>query len=445
MMKNHLLILAGLLASGSAVAATIPNVRSYFQNTVPSFLHSASLQNNIFTCNRTGERLGGRSRTDTGEEVIQFDSDYEKYEEIVWQEALTYLSSLARASTKSDQFCRNSDLAIYQTGSKDGNPESLCFMDREGMRTMVRQIHSILENQDAARQCFSLREDAENLYSIGGSLQARSLPAQTINRPTMKEFFETVENSEIRNHGLVFSENFSDIVTGPNIQTPRAFPVDVSANSLPNLWASLGWSAMYANKEGHFQTNHPETRGSFVYAEVLGGNGLLSIKEINGEPVVAEIGMTAQKLGSFYTFHNHAATEMYYSLKKPACPSEVKTFLMREGNPLIQTVEEGEGMRLIEFDASSPEIKNNYWMSISPDENDLTYYHENTIHALKTTADCAEKPEQNGFVAVWARPIGSRINSPDFSVTKLCESATTPNQPAQHDELVRCKLLDWTF
>ena len=276
-------------------------------------------------------------------------------------------------------------------------------------------------------------------------MQARSLPAQTINRPTMKEFFEAVENSEIRNHGLVFSENFSDIVTGPNIQTPRAFPVDVSANSLPNLWASLGWSAMYANKEGHFQTNHPETRGSFVYAEVLGGNGLLSIKEINGEPVVAEIGMTAQKLGSFYTFHNHAATEMYYSLKKPACPSEVKTFLMREGNPLIQTVEEGEGMRLIEFDASSPEIKNNYWMSISPDENDLTYYHENTIHALKTTADCAEKPEQNGFVAVWARPIGSRINSPDFSVTKLCESGTTPNQPAQHDELVRCKLLDWTF
>ena len=141
-MKNHLLILAGVLASGSAVAATIPNVRSYFQNTVPSFLHSASLQNNIFTCNRTGERLGGRSRTDTGEEVIQFDSDYEKYEEIVWQEALTYLSSLARASTKSDQFCRNSDLAIYQTGSKDGNPESLCFMDREGMRTMVRQIQS---------------------------------------------------------------------------------------------------------------------------------------------------------------------------------------------------------------------------------------------------------------------------------------------------------------
>ena len=60
----------------------------------------------------------------------------------------------------------------------------------------------------------------------------------------MKEFFETVENSEIRNHGLVFSENFSDIVTGPNIQTPRAFPVDVSANSLPNLWASLGWSVI---------------------------------------------------------------------------------------------------------------------------------------------------------------------------------------------------------
>ncbi len=444
-MRNILFATLGLLASGSAVAATNPDVRAYLQNTVPSFLRSDSLQNSTFTCNTTGERLGGRSETDTGEESIQFDSEYEKYEEIVWQEALTYLSSLARASTKSDQFCRNSDLAIYQTGSIDGNPETLCFMDRDGTRTMVRQIYAILENQDAARQCFSLRENAENLYSIGGSLQAGSLPAQAINRATMKDFFETVENEEIRQHGLVFSEHFSQIVTGPNIQTPRAFPVDVSANNLPNLWASLGWSAMYANKEGRFKTNHPETRGSFVYAEVLGGNGLLSIKEINGEPVVAEIGMTAQKLGSFYTFHNHAATEMYYSLKKPACPSEVKTFLMREGNPLIQTIEEGEGMRLVEFDASSPEIKNNYWISVSPNENDLTYYHENTIHALKTSADCADKPEQNGFVAVWARPIGSRANDPDFSVTKLCESANSPNQPAKHDELVRCKLLDWTF
>tara|TARA_B100002052_G_scaffold124805_1_gene114566 strand:- start:968 stop:2302 length:1335 start_codon:yes stop_codon:yes gene_type:complete len=444
MLKKIFFVILGLIASGS-FASTNPEVRDYLKSKVPRFLHSDSLRNNTFTCNESADRLGGRSSTDNYEDKIQFNNDYERYEEVVWQEALIYLSSLARASTTTDQFCRNSDLAVYQTGSINGKPKTFCFMDRDGMRTMVRQIYSILENQDEARKCFSLRVNAKNLYSIGGALQAQSLPAQFIERPTMKDFFETVENAEIREHGLVFSENFSEIVTGPNIQTPRSFPMDVSANSLPNLWASLGWSAMYANKEGRFQTNHPETRGSFVYAEVLGGNGLLSIKEINGETVVAEIGMTAQKLGSFYTFHNHAATEIYYALKKPACKSEVKTFLMREGDPLIKTVEEKDGIRLIEFDASSPEIKNNYWINVSSDMNDLTYYHENTIHALKVNADCAENPERSGFVAVWARPIGSRANDPNFSITKLCESAVNPNQPAKYDEVVRCKLLNWTF
>ena len=434
-----------ILASGSAFAAANPEAREFVNAKLPSFLQQASIENSKFTCNKTGERLGGRSSTDTEENMIIPREELENYEDIVWQESLTYLAALALASTNSDQYCRNSDLAIYQTGSKQGTPKSLCFMDREGMRTMVRQIHTILENKEEARKCFSLRGNAKNLYGIGGALQEESPAAKAINRPSIKKFFEGVTNPEIQSHGLMFGEHFSQIVTGPDIKTPAAFPTDVSANSLPNLWASLGWSAMYANKKGHFKTNHPETRGSFVYAEVLGGNGLLSIKEINGEPVVAEIGMTAQKLGSFYTFHNHAATEMYYSLRKPACSNEVKTFLMREGNPLIKTIEKVEGGRIVEFDASSPEIKNNYWIGISPEKNDLTYYHENTIHALKTSVNCTAQPHQKGFVAVWARPIGSRKNDPNFSVTKLCESAAKPNQPATHDELVRCKLLDWTF
>ena len=443
--KKSFVVSLGILASGSALAAANPEAREFIQAKMPDFLHHPSIQDSQFICNKIGERLGGRSTTDTEEELIIPKEEYKEYEDIVWEESLTYLAALAMASTQSDEYCRNSDLAIYQTGSKRGTPQALCFMDREGMQNMITQIHTILENQEEARKCFSLRENAKNLYGIGGPLQEKSSAARAINRPSMKSFFQGVKNPEIQSHGLVFSEHFSEIVTGPDISSPAAFPTDVSANNLPNLWASLGWSAMYANKEGHFKTNHPETRGSFVYAEVLGGNGLLSIKEINGEPVVAEIGMTAQKLGSFYTFHNHAATEMYYSLRKPACSNEVKTFLMREGNPLIKTIEQGDNSRIIEFDASSPEIKNNYWISVSPDKNDLTYYHENTIHALKTTDDCAAQPHQKGYVAVWARPVGSRKNNPNFSVTKLCESATKPNQPAAHDEVVRCKLMDWTF
>ena len=93
---------------------------------------------------------------------------------------------------------------------------------------------------------------------------------------------------------------------------------------------------MYAKKEGRFATNQASARGGFVYAEVLGTTGLLRINEIDGDPVKAEIGMTVQKLDSFYTFHTHDATEFYYSIKKPQCADEVEVFAMREGNPLQQ-------------------------------------------------------------------------------------------------------------
>ena len=129
---------------------------------------------------------------------------------------------------------------------------------------------------------------------------------------------------------------------------------------------------MYAKKEGRFATNQASARGGFVYAEVLGTTGLLRIKEIDGDPVKAEIGMTVQKLDSFYTFHTHDATEIYYSIKKPQCADEVEVFAMREGNPLIRTVKKEKNYRIIEFDANSPAIKDHFWLSSSPLEHDLT-------------------------------------------------------------------------
>ena len=150
--KNSLITGLGIIASGSALAAVNPETREFIQAKLPDFLHHPSIQDSQFICNETGERLGGRSTTDTEEELIVPKEEYKEYEDIVWEESLTYLAALAMASTQSDEYCRNSDLAIYQTGSKKGTPQSLCFMDREGMRTMVRQIHAILENKEEARK-----------------------------------------------------------------------------------------------------------------------------------------------------------------------------------------------------------------------------------------------------------------------------------------------------
>ena len=72
---------------------------------------------------------------------------------------------------------------------------------------------------------------------------------------------------------------------------------------------------MYTKREGRFQTNQPSARGEFVDAEILGSTGLLRIKEVDGNPVRAEIDMTVQKLDSFYTFHTHNATKIYDGIK----------------------------------------------------------------------------------------------------------------------------------
>ena len=142
-------------------------------------------------------------------------------------------------------------------------------------------------------------------------------------------------------------------------------------------------------------------------------NGLATNQRVDGDPVKAEIGMTVQKLDSFYTFHTHDATEIYYSIKKPQCADEVEVFAMREGNPLIRTIKKKKNYRIIEFDANSPAIKDHFWLSSSPLEHDLTYYHENTIHALKASDECSKIPKKSGAVAVGARPSGFDSRNPN--------------------------------
>ena len=321
----------------------------------------------------------------------------------------------------------------------------MCLMDRQDTRNMANQIYAILENQDAAKKCFSLNKDEGDVYNPGGQIVAKSQPAQSQKRRSLQDFFEDLKIEEVRDHGLLLADHFSEIITGADIISPRSFPSDVSARALPNLWASVGWIPMYAKKEGRFKTNQSSARGGFVYAEVLGSTGLLRIKEINGEAVKAEIGMTVQKLDSFYTYHTHNATEIYYSIKTPSCRDEVQVFMMREGNPLVKTVKQADNYRIIEFDASSPQIKDHFWLESSPLSHDLTYYHENTIHALKVSDKCSKNPKKSGAVAIWARPSGSDSRNPNYAVTNICESARRKGEPANAEEIVRCKLYNWTF
>ena len=412
---------------------SLPSLRAQIKTALPDFISPITVQNSRFTC------------TDNRSNRTGFTSNPEMHD-VVWREAMVYLKNLAVAMSTTDRFCRNSDIATYETGrAKNNRSRTMCLMDRQDTRDMVNEIYAILENQDAAKKCFSLNASDTDVYSPGGQLVSQSRPAQYQDRSSLKDFFEALDIDDVQQHGLGLANHFSEILTGSDIMSPKAFPSDVSARALPNLWASVGWIPMYAKKEGRFKTNQPSARGGFVYAEVLGTTGLLRIKEINGNPVKAEIGMTAQKLDSFYTFHTHDATEIYYSIKKPSCASEVQVFAMREGNPLIKTIKQEKNYRIIEFDANSPAIKDHFWLSSSPLENDLTYYHENTIHALKVSDECSKTPKKSGAVAVWARPSSFDSRNPNYADTNICESAKREGAPADAEEIVRCRMYNWTF
>ena len=428
------LIVGSASLLGVLVITTDSKIQAKISQILPSFLSPSRILNAQITCSKRPH------------ESVKLSKEETEYQNLVWEEAMVYLKNIAIAATKTDRHCRNSDIAVFETGQKDSSkPRDMCLMDREDSREMVNNIYAIVNNQIESRKCFSLNKESQDVFSPGGFLLSQSRPALSQNRRTLSQFFENLQIPNVRKHGLIVADNFSDIVTGDQIQTPSAFPSDISANSLPNLWASVGWIPMYAKEDGRFHNNQPSARGGFVYAEVLGSTGLIRIKSINGMPMKSEIGMTVQKLDSFYTFHTHDATEIYYNIKKPSCDNQIEVFAMREGNPLLKTVHEGDHYRIVEFDAGLPSIKDNFWMSASPVGHDLTYFHENTIHALKLSPECSKNPEKSGAVAVWSRTRGFDTNNPYYSMTNICESSKREGYPADSDELVRCKLYKWQF
>ncbi len=361
----------------------------------------------------------------------------QKQVDILWDETLQYLKAYAVALTNdANSGCINSDLTIYETA---GGVKRMCIMDRRDMKLMVKNIYQVVNNPDKAKSCFSARGDVDWIYSPGGKLEQRSSVAKWLNRTTFDEFFDTkVTNEEVKAHGRDFTRNFDKMVTGPDIQMPPSFPYDVSANALPNLWASVGWYPMYAEDSERNKRNFVNIRGGYAYAEVFGHWGLLRIDEINGQKVGAEVGMVAQTVGTFYPYHNHAISEIYYTIREPACANQFKNFAIREDNPLIKTVRQDGKQRVVSFD-SGMHNEHMMWGSTSPDQDALIYFHQNTIHAFDIDDNCEAKPEEKAMVTVWARS-NAHDKRNDYGTTLLCESQSEPDTPARQGDVIECDL-----
>ncbi|ABV89247.1 hypothetical protein [Shewanella pealeana] len=408
---KYQILLGCLLASNGLAAAELPD-----------FLDANDINNAQFQC------LG---------ESPKYSGEDQKYIDILWDETLTYLRAYAAALTNDQNSgCLNSDTAMVD--STEGG-QNMCVMDRRDMKLMVKNIYQVLNNADEAKKCFGAREDVSWIYSPGGELEQHSPVAQHFKRTTFEEFFdEKVTNKEVKEYGNSLTKNFYKMVTGDEVKMPAVFPYDISANSLPNLWATAGWFPMYAEESKRNDKNFDNIRGGYAYAEIFGHWGLLRIDEINGEKVGAEVGMTVQAVDTLYPFHNHAVSEMYYNMRVPACTNQFKTMAIREDSPLITTVKEDDTMRRVQFDEGQHNSQT-MWLSGSSEQDALIYFHQNTIHAFEIDGSCEAKPEERAIVSVWARSNAHDTRN-DYGTTLLCESAANPGTPAKRGEVIQCDL-----
>ena len=94
---------------------------------------------------------------------------------------------------------------------------------------------------------------------------------------------------------------------------------------LRDLWASVGWIPLYAERTENSLTH--QFKGGYLYAEVIGPSGLLRIDSIENERFNLELGMTVQAVGSFYPYHHHLPREIYIDISKNDCLAEEVYFL----------------------------------------------------------------------------------------------------------------------
>lgn len=389
---------------------------------IPSFLDKADIENAQFKC------LG---------EVKKYDKEGQKHVDVLWDETLKYLKAYAVALTSAENSeCFNSDEAVIDTTN---GARKMCIMDRRDMKLMVKNIYQVINNPEKAKACFGPRQDVTWIYSPSKELEKSSPVAKWLKRTTFKEFFDKkVTNKDVQKLGETFTKNFHKMITGDEVKMPSAFPYDISANSLPNLWASAGWFPMYAQESKRNDKNFLNIRGGYAYAEIFGHWGLLRIDEINGQKVGAEVGMTVQSVDTLYPYHNHAISEMYYNMRVPACTKQFKSFAIKEDSKLLKTVKVDEKMRRVQFDAGHKD-EHKMWAEGHADKDPLMYFHQNTIHAFDIEGDCEAKPHERAIVSVWARS-NAHDKRNDYGTTLLCESAEKPGTPAHRGEMIQCDL-----
>lgn len=359
----------------------------------------------------------------------------------LWEQTLTYLRGFVTA-LETSRLCLDSPLAVIQTNDgKTNKTQTRCVSRYRDVELMVKHVNWVLDNAELARNCFDVQKNYEafQLYTPTEAMKQASEVAAWIDRPTLGEYHAKKEG-EVGEAGRDLTENFEAILKNTN--STAFVDVDMTYEGLPDLWAAVGWLPFYAENP---KAINERFRGGYAYAEVMGPWGLLRIKEIEGELVGAEIGMTIQ-VESFYPYHFHHSQELYMNIGKSTCPNKNTNsyMVMHWDNPSFAQerteigwdveIDKGKHRRATWFRPTSPSDPNEW----------IAYYERNAIHATTVRGSCGKGGAPAGFAQVWART-SSRDNN---QTTKICVPVDAKGNAIEVDEVapddpVICHLEDW--
>jgi len=365
-----------------------------------------------------------------------FTAEEQKLVDQFWDESLIYLGQFLKALERPTGQCKNSAQATTQTFySKTGKAETRCIMKYRDVELLAKHVKAVLKEPDKAKACFDPQKDykAFPLYTPSKQVQNLSATSKWINRPLLTDYYKKI-GGDIGAAGLELNENFQAITS--RTDTTSHWTKDVSIKGLPTLWSSVGWIPFYAENP---KAGSDRFRGGYLYAEVMGPWGNLRIKEIDGEKVGAEIGMTVQLFNTSYPYHYHHPQEIYMTLTKPQCIDQNKHMVMNWDSDQFEQKRNENGWT-VKIDGSKGKWKK-WFSNQDPNHKWLTYFERNAIHAFHALDGCNQTIQNSGLVTVWARTTAQDNNQS----TQPCRpmSGTKSIKTMKPEDEAICDLHDW--
>lgn len=366
----------------------------------------------------------------------QLSAEEQKLVDQFWAESLVYLGQYLKVLETPTGQCKDSAQATIQTyHSETGKAQTRCIMKYRDMELLAKHLKAVLAEPDKAKACFDSQKNYKEftLYTPSPQVQKLSATSTWINRPLLTDYYRKMGGA-IGAAGLELNENFLAVTS--RTDTTAHWTSDVSIKGLPTLWSSVGWIPFYAENPA---AGSDRFRGGYLYAELMGPWGNLRIKEIDGEKVGAEIGMTVQLFNTSYPFHYHHPQEIYMTLTKPQCIDQNKHMVMHWDSDQFKQKRGDKGWT-VEIDGSKGKWKK--WFANQDSNKEwLTYFERNAIHAFHALEGCNQTIQNSGLVTVWARS----TSQDNEQSTRLCRPASGPEavKRMQPGEKAVCDLQDW--